>query len=151
MCVYSSKPAAAEKQFCLDDDDLRLVLIAAFLQRSGATVGTCAHEFPQLETMAREVANQFQKTYAIGTDTNAHVVKRIFLDHGMSEREQKAIRDSWTTAGISEANNYSLRQCKSFIMGFKGVAVLENFNVVEKFALEHFNVERQKVARCSSK
>jgi hypothetical protein len=142
--------AAAEKQFCLDDNDLQLVFIANFLQSSGAIAGTCARQFPELETMAREVANQFQKTYAIGTEANAHAVTKILLDHGLSEHDQKELHDSWTAAGIYEANNYSLQQCTSSIMGFKGMAVAENFNVVEALALLNFNVRRQKVTRCSS-
>ena len=143
--------AAAEKQFCLDDNDLQLVLIANFLQSSGAIAGTCARQFPELETMAREVANQFQKTYAIVTEANAHAVTKILLDHGLSEQDQKELHDSWTAAGIYEANNYSPQQCRSSIMGFKGMAVAENFNVVEALALLNFDVRRQKVARCSSK
>src|ERR1700722_18013156 len=108
IALFCLNPTAAtEKQFCLDDNDLKLVLIANFLQSSGAIAGTCARQFPELETMAREVVNQFQKTYATGTEANAHAVKTIFLDHGLSEHNQKELHDGWTDAGIYEANNYS--------------------------------------------
>ncbi len=151
ICILGSNPARAEKQFCLDDNDLQLVLIANFLQSSGAITGTCMRQFPELEAMAKEVVIQFQKTYALGIATNGSAVKKIFLDHGVTETDQNATHDSWTAAGMYEANNYSLRQCRSFIMGLKGAAVAENFNVVEMFALSNFNVRRQKVPRCSSK
>jgi hypothetical protein len=100
--------------------------------------------------MAREAVNNFQKTYAIGAEANAHAVKIILFDHGLSEQDQKGLHGDWAAAGIYEANNNSLQQCRSSIMGLKGMAVAENFNVVEALALQNFNVKRQKVARCSS-
>lgn len=151
IALFWQSPVAAEKKFCLDDDDLKLVLIAEFLRSSGAVAGTCARQFPELETMIREVTNQFQNTYAAGTEVNTQAVKKIFRDHGLSEQDQRGLHDSWTAAGIYEANNFSHPQCRSFIMGIKGMAVADNFNVVETFALQNFNVRRQKVARCPSK
>lgn len=150
MCIFWSNPVAAGKQFCLDDNDLKSVLVAAFLSRSGGTLGVCEQNFPPLRTMASEIADQFHKTYATVIDTNAHVVKEILSDHGMSEYDQGALEGRWAGAGFNEASNYSLQQCRSFIMFLKGMAVLENFDTVETFALENFNLERQKVAKCSS-
>lgn len=139
--------------FCLNDEELRDVLLGAYVYSIGQTLGVCSRKYPSLKSKLLDAEGKFEKAYSAELQQvdrrSIAAFERNYPGRGIQARDNNDAGAN--RQGLAKAEQFSLRECENVAKGVQASIDAEDWAlfVSTSPAVLFFRDERSRVPRCS--